>query len=172
MGLSAAEAILNDAGIQNYQIADHDQLVWGLAVPRPRYAIWVFKRDLQKALGLVADITERPALAFGVTPEWAKKENETAELPVSDRAGDDDEPASEAAPDDIVEDFRPENATIEVWSGEENQMAQMLKTCLTENGIGSVVTEADGRSKLCVLPAAELRAKEIVRQVVDGAPPQ
>ena len=51
-------------------------------------------------------------------------------------------------------------------------MADYLKMCLGENGIGCVVVEYSGKVSVLVLPSSESRAKEIVRQVIDAAPPQ
>lgn len=72
----------------------------------------------------------------------------------------------------IVEDPHPEDATAEVWTGEEEGMGQFLKSCLAANGIGCHVdTEAPKGVAVRVLPEDETRAKEIVRQVVEGIPP-
>lgn len=52
-------------------------------------------------------------------------------------------------------------------------MADYLKLCLSGVGIGCVVLESDGgKLSALVLPGAEKRAKEIVREVVDSEPPE
>jgi len=84
--------------------------------------------------------------------------------------GDSGEP-EEAPADDIIEDFDPETATAEVWSGEE-AMARMFQSCLRENGIGCVIAAANDATKVFVLPNREARAKEIIREVMDATPPE
>jgi hypothetical protein len=75
-------------------------------------------------------------------------------------------------PDDTVEDFDPDDATREVWSGVDREMAEYLKPCLTGVGIGCVLREDAGKMRVFVLPSEETRAREIVREVVEASPPQ
>lgn len=92
----------------------------------------------------------------------------TAELPTYDDAGSGwgDTPA-------IVEDPHPEDATAEVWSGEEAGMAEFLKSALAGNGIGCYLdNENPKRFAVRVLPEVQERAAAIVRQVMEGAAPQ
>jgi len=79
---------------------------------------------------------------------------------------------TELPPDDAPEDFHPEDATSQVWVGEDLEMAQFLGDSLRGVGIGCVVNTEGGKDRVFVLPADEKRAKEIVREVVEGAPPQ
>jgi hypothetical protein len=81
------------------------------------------------------------------------------------------EPDEGPVPDDLVENFDPEEATCEVWAGGDEQMAQIFKECLQNVGIGCVVNEAGGKARLLVLPSAEKRAREVIREIVDEAPP-
>ena len=78
----------------------------------------------------------------------------------------------EPVPDDIVGDFDPEDATAEIWSGGDAQLPEYIKACLTENGIGCVVSGDGGKHHVKVLPADETRAKEIIREIVEESPPQ
>jgi hypothetical protein len=77
----------------------------------------------------------------------------------------------ETVPDDIVEDFDPDDATVEVWSGDDQEMAEYLKLCLSGVGIGCVLREGDGSQRAMVLPSDESRAKEIVREIIEDTPP-
>jgi hypothetical protein len=77
-----------------------------------------------------------------------------------------------STPNDIVEDFDAERATCEIWVGEDARMAQYFDDCLRGVGIGCVVSDASGKLRVLVMPESEKRAKEIVREVVEGAPPQ
>ncbi len=72
-----------------------------------------------------------------------------------------------------LDKFDPDEATAEAWSGDDREMARIVKDCLRENGIGCVVNSADGgKSQVLVLPAAAGRAREIVREIVEGVPPE
>jgi hypothetical protein len=83
-----------------------------------------------------------------------------------------EEPAEPVA-DDLLDDFDPDEATLEVWSGDAKGMAQMLKDCLRENGIGCVIDGvAAGNQRVLVRPENETRTREIVREVVEGVPPE
>ena len=86
-------------------------------------------------------------------------------LPMADSdMQDDDEPA----PDDLIEDFHPDDATADVWAGEDSVMAENLSMCLRNVGVGCVLREDGAKSRLSVLPAQEKRAHEVVRQVLDA----
>jgi hypothetical protein len=79
--------------------------------------------------------------------------------------------SSETVPDDMVEDFNPDDATREVWLGDDRKMAEYLNLCLTGVGVGCVLSEDGGKIRVMVLPEAEKRAREVVREVVDAEPP-
>ncbi len=84
------------------------------------------------------------------------------------------EQPAEPVADDLFEDFDPDEATVEVWSSDVAGMAQMLKDCLRENGIGCAIANAAGAAgaqRVLVRPENEARAREIVREVVEGLPP-
>ena len=76
------------------------------------------------------------------------------------------------APDDITSEINPKDATSEIWSGDDRKMAETFKVCLREVGINCVLTLDDGRQRVLVLPAAESRAKEIIREIIEQTPPQ
>jgi uncharacterized damage-inducible protein DinB len=76
------------------------------------------------------------------------------------------------APDDIATEFNPKEATSEVWFGDDAELAETFKACLREVGIHCVITADNGKERVLVLPAAEGRAKEIIREIVEQAPPE
>jgi len=60
-------------------------------------------------------------------------------------------------------------ATAEVWSGEEESMAEYLASALRENGIPSRIPDEQGhRARLCVRPEDLKRAREIAREMTEG----
>jgi hypothetical protein len=54
----------------------------------------------------------------------------------------------------------------------ENTVSDFLIAALHENGIRCRVERNAARAKLSVLPEDEARAGEIVREVVEGKPPE
>ena len=74
-----------------------------------------------------------------------------------------DDPDDPFAPehDYVPEDFDPDEATQEVWSGAEPDMRDMLISCLRENGIGCVVEDSAGTHRLRVMPESESAPKKL-----------
>jgi hypothetical protein len=104
--------------------------------------------------------------------QGSEDEKDPEELPEdSDELQEAD--SEEPAPDDIPqEEFREAKATAEVWSGDNMGTAEAICMSLRENGIGSLVDEAEGKQRLRVMPDSESRAKEIVREVIEETPPE
>ena len=66
-------------------------------------------------------------------------------------------------------DWDPCEATSEVWSGEDESMAEYLASALRENGIPSRIPDEPGhRTRLCVRPADLTRARDIAREITEG----
>jgi hypothetical protein len=60
-------------------------------------------------------------------------------------------------------------ATSEIWSGEDEPMAEYLASALRENGIPSRIPDEPGhRARLCVRPEDVRRAREIAREITEG----
>ena len=66
----------------------------------------------------------------------------------------------------------PEDATTSVWSTDANEPSDFLVAALHENGINCRVDQQGIRANLYVLPDDAARAREIVREVVEGEPPE
>jgi hypothetical protein len=64
----------------------------------------------------------------------------------------------------------PEDATVEVWSGEDLSVKEMIEMSLRENDLMCRSEEVAELRKVFVLAEDEARAKEIVREIVEGAP--
>lgn len=86
-------------------------------------------------------------------------------------------------PDDVVPaDFDPDDATVEVWHGDDIELHNTLVECLTNVGIGCA-THFEGAGELTapistkpnpifVLPSDEIRAREVIREIVNASPPE
>jgi hypothetical protein len=64
------------------------------------------------------------------------------------------------------------NPTIEVWRGLDDKVAEFLTAALQENEIPMHLKNPGGRTQIYVSAANEARAREIVREVTEAAPPQ
>jgi hypothetical protein len=96
---------------------------------------------------------------------------------------EDDAPNGDPDDDDRVDLNRdPQDATVEIWSGQDADMATMITSALRENRIfyrtDSDRTESESPSDemhpatVFVFPENEQRSKAIVREIVDAVPPQ
>lgn len=63
-------------------------------------------------------------------------------------------------------------AISEVWSGEDEGLAGFLGAALQENGIAVRVERHGQKTTVYAPPEEESRAREIVREIVEGAPPE
>jgi hypothetical protein len=64
------------------------------------------------------------------------------------------------------------HSTVEVWSGRDDRIAQFLTASMQENEIPIHLKMAGGVTKVLVSGANQVRAREIVREIVEGAPPK
>jgi hypothetical protein len=60
----------------------------------------------------------------------------------------------------------------EIWSGGDKGLAEFLTSSLEENGILTRVERQGEKVSIYASPEDEVRAREIVREIVEGAPPQ
>jgi hypothetical protein len=65
-------------------------------------------------------------------------------------------------------DWDSNEATSEVWSGEDESMAEYLASALRENGIPSRIPDEPGhRARLCVRHGDLTRARAIAREITE-----
>jgi len=83
-----------------------------------------------------------------------------------------DEPSGDSWPNWDPTNWNPEEAATQVWSGEESYPGQIIEMALRENQIHARFEKGNGRNVIYVLLEDEMRAREIVREVVEGAPPE
>jgi hypothetical protein len=72
---------------------------------------------------------------------------------------------------EVLTDSTEPNPTIEVWTGEDEKMAEFLTAALQENEIPMHLENPADQTHIYVSAANEARAREIVREVTEGAPP-
>jgi hypothetical protein len=96
------------------------------------------------------------------------------EMLLNEEPADMEIPAQDIAPsaEPLLISATELHPTIEVWSGTNDRVAQFLTAALQENEI-PIHLEAVGEvTKVLVSAANELRAREIVREVVNATPPE
>jgi len=62
--------------------------------------------------------------------------------------------------------------TVEVWAGSDDKIAQFLTAAMQENDIPIHLENPADQTRIYVSAANEARAREIVREVTEGAPPK
>jgi hypothetical protein len=62
--------------------------------------------------------------------------------------------------------------TAEVWNGNDDRIAQFLTAAMQENQIPMHLENPGEQTRIFVSAANEKRAREIVREIVEGAPPE
>jgi hypothetical protein len=162
------------------------------AIHRGMHEIRVSSADLEAAQKAIAERWSRPATDENESSENSETATEALsrsnatvnpfhfQQPVFNRPPEEQtveqsvrgEADEESIPNDYVENFDPEEATVLIWSGEDSQMGPIFKDCLSNVGIGCVLKQNSGKTELYVMPPAEKRAREVVREIEEGTPMQ
>jgi hypothetical protein len=146
--------ILRAAGIRHHVQPTNDHFVFELGMPRPKYVVRTFASDAARAKELLAGIHDSSPFASMDASALALADEPVEEKPARKHR------------------WRPGAATLEIWSGEDAALAQLLQDCLRENGIGVTSKgKPPGIVQLLVMPSDEGAAREIVREVREASPP-
>jgi hypothetical protein len=122
---------------------------------------------------------ERAKELLGIEGEFADScydEEDEREAPPADSEEslprDDSPPDAEVRNDSYLKPWYPEDATVEIWSQNGDDISGSVVMALKENLIHHRLDRHDGVSKVFVLPEDEPRAREIVREITEGEPPK
>lgn len=170
--------------LDNVDIAYNDETLEArllYASMRHPLELWVKREDLEAAKQAVAALfapgeedleasaagaTTQPGVALGSAPSDSNDPDDAF----------DGAYATDSSQGDVgEEDDNPfeDPPLVQVWTGKQPDMARILKDCLREHGLRSeVIHEEAGKLGLWVREKHENRAKQIVREVVEAAPPQ
>lgn len=151
--------------------------------------VWVPIANLPQAQPILDAVLANPLNADAASSNVLDVENEddtSVEIPAED-----DEGADDVRHESFARELYPEDATAEVWSGDNETMADVLKSCLAEIGVNCYVRTPDSEDDadagihtnkpadkraapfaVHVLPEDEELARQIVREVTEGTPPQ
>ncbi len=133
------------------------------------YAIFTHARDHRAASAALQEVTGRRESA----PADAGDDpgNSDSSLQAHPAADDEDE-LSDVPPDYVPEDFDPDEATAEVWSGQNATTSENLVTCLSNIGIGAATDEFAGQLRIRVTPESQKRAQQMIRQIIEASEAQ
>ena len=130
------------------------------------YAIFTHARDHRVANAALEQANRRREKAPEETDDEPFDSDSSAPEP---QAAEDDDDSSDVPPDYVPEDFDPEEATVEVWCGQDATLKENLVTFLSNIGIGAATSAAAGQLRICVTPTSQKRAQEMIRQVIDAS---
>jgi hypothetical protein len=116
--------------------------------PRFGFEIYVLSTDFPAAKEILEDVLER-------TPP-------DTEIPAQPEVVD---PA--AKPSEV----KNEPATLEIWAGTDPKLAEFLLSAFSENSISARAESAGAQITIYIAPHAAMQAVEILREVLEGAPP-
>jgi hypothetical protein len=111
----------------------------------------------------VAVLSTDLAAAKQILEKLLDEEPADLEIPAQDDAAAAEPPLVSAT------ETRP---TVEVWNGTDERVAQFLTAAMQENEIPIHLENPGEQTRIYVSAANEKRAREIVREIVEGAPPR
>jgi hypothetical protein len=133
---------------------------------RQVYAIFTHARDHRAAN---AALEEADRLRESAPEETDDGSGESDSFTPAPQATENDDELSDVPPDYVPEDFDPDEATVEVWSGQDSTTRENLVTCLRNIGIGSAISDSAGQLRIRVTPPSQKRAQEMIRQINDAS---
>ena len=111
----------------------------------------------------VAVLSTDLAAAQEVLEKLLDEEPADVEIPAQDGVAATEPPLVVAA------ETRP---AVEIWNGNDERIAQFLTAAMQENEIPIHLENPGEQTRIFVSAANEKRAREIVREIVEGAPPE
>jgi predicted Zn-ribbon and HTH transcriptional regulator len=151
--LSQALALLREAGIRNHVQSSSDHLVFELAMPRPKYNLRVLHSDAERARQLLAGVVDSSIFGADIIPDLPEDGSPRVEAPANR--------------------WNPAAAIKEIWVGEDAAFAKVLEDCLRENRVGFRRQGTEpGTLHVYVMAVDESAAREIVREIIEAAPPE
>src|SRR6266446_535882 len=148
---------LRDADIP-YRVSEQNRQ--DLRAREQYFVICASPSDVQMATGIANE--------GGFDFDDSEEDQAIMELPARD-----DLPVEEVRGDWNPKNWYPEDATSEVWSGNPKEKGFAVEMSLKENRINyRVAMESDELRRVFVMPEDDARAREIVREIAEGTPPE
>ena len=154
---------LKEAGIY-YRVDEQKELAVRGTIDR--YQIGADEKDYQRAVEITG----------GFHPEGLEEEEEEEasadEIPALQEQGEPGSDWVEGSERIRRREWYPEDATSLAWEGDPADWRDVIEMSLMEHDIPMRWETQDEKPKLFVLPEDEERAKEIVREILEGQPPE
>jgi hypothetical protein len=135
-----------------------------------RYDIGVPETDYERAKELLGIEGEFADTCYDMDDD-NDDEREEGDL-VESLIASNSPPDPEIRNDSYLESWYPEDATVEIWSQDGDDISFGVEMALRENLIHCRWDVHDGVRKAFVMPEDEARAREIVREIIEDAPPE
>lgn len=133
-----------------------------------KYQIEVREADFEKARAALGYSEEDEIVRWtGEEEDQEEEENTEMELPAQD-----DGPVQDVHGDWNPGGWFPEDAVVEVWKSNPEGGETVVEMSLKENRISYRIEVSGDFRRVFVMPGEEARAREIVREVVEGVPPE
>jgi len=168
-------SVLDDTGIPHKTVRRQDHLfnlsnypAFQIGVP---FSMYERAEEAVKEAFDLEDSDPRAAEALSVPSLLSETSRSFRKLP-STLTPPSDENIPGPPTEGNLSDALSEEATVKIWSGDDSSLRNMLIASLRENQIGVRQENTGGKSSLFVAAEDEKRAREIVREIVEGAPPQ
>jgi hypothetical protein len=135
---------------------------------------------MQFLLGVLESDSDRAKELLKIEGDFANADDPDDEAQQDDSAGSEyairaasSPPAEEVRNNSYFDPWFPEDATQEIWSRDAgDDISDGIAMALKENFIHCRLDGDPANRKAFVLPDDEARAREIVRQIIEGAPPE
>jgi hypothetical protein len=148
----------------------------------PSYEFWVNAEDRPNAHSVMDAALEAAGISehaeYSENPDATNASTNSPGQEVSETDDEDDDDTDSDSIDELaVEDdelgiIDDEELTAEAWSGTAGDLPGMLKMCLREVGIASRAARTGAKERLLVAEADLARSREIIREVIEAAPPE
>jgi|SRR6266403_797762 len=164
VGCADACLKLKDAGIA-YRVTELPRAPGLRMEPRQEFEIGVPVAQFEKAkevLGIQIELGEEENLPSDEEIQAVMELPDHGDLSTSE----------DVKPDWDPENWHEEDATVEVWSSEQLRPGDTIELSLRENRIHARFDRRRGQYAIFVMPEDQARAREIVREIVEGAPPE
>jgi hypothetical protein len=154
---------LKEAGIY-YRVDEQKELAVSRTIDRCQ--IRVAEKQFERAVGITG----------GFHPEGLEEEKQEEasadEIPAPQEQGEPGSDWVEGSKRIRRREWYPEDATSLAWEGDPAEWRKAIEMSLLEHDIPMRWEMQDGKAQLFVLPEDEERAKEIVREILEGEPQQ
>ena len=158
--LAAVKKLLAEAGIRFSEGNPESHTLFAKALPSAQ--IYVLSSDFLRARMIIDDRFAEHDEDFESAGAEDSGEGE-AEETLEDNDNKSDAPLD--VPNTVPTDWNPRLASCTIWR---DDLLENVRANLLENGIGCHVISEGGSARLVIYPADEPRAREIIRDIIEG----